>query len=263
MLGAVVGDVIGSRFEWNNHKSKDFQLFTEDCHLTDDSLMTLAVAEALMKSKEDFSDLSEVVIHSMQKLGRKYPHAGFGSRFYQWLNEQNPQPYGSFGNGAAMRISPVALAASSLEEAIILSKEVTKVSHNHPEAIKGSEAVTAAVYLAKAGKSKEDILEYILDHYYQIDFSLDEIRESYGFDVSCQGSVPQALQAFYESTDFEDSIRNAISIGGDSDTIAAITGSISGVYYGIPDQLISQTETYLDSCLGHIMKQFDAYIATM
>lgn len=169
--------------------------------------MTLAVAEALMKSKEDFSDLSEVVIHSMQKLGRKYPHAGFGSRFYQWLNEQNPQPYGSFGNGAAMRISPVVLAASSLEEAIILSKEVT--------------------------------------------------------DVSCQGSVPQALKAFYESTDFEDSIRNAISIGGDSDTIAAITGSISGVYYGIPDQLISQTETYLDSCLGHIMKQFDAYIATM
>ena len=237
MLGAIIGDIAGSRFEWNNHKSKDFDLLTYRCRPTDDSVMSLAVAKAILQSKENGTDLARETVSCMQELGRKYPNAGYGGMFSSWISAKNHQPYNSFGNGAAMRISPCGFAASTLDEAIWMARAVTGVTHNHPEGMKAAEAVSAAIFLARNGKSLLEILDYIESRYYKIDFTLDSIRASYSFDVTCQGSVPQAFAAFFESTGFEDAIRNAISIGGDSDTIAAITGGMAEAYYGIPDAL--------------------------
>ena len=237
MLGAIIGDIAGSRFEWNNHKSKDFDLLTYRCSPTDDSVMSLAVAKAILQSKENGTDLAREATSCMQEFGRKYPDAGYGGMFSSWISAKNPQPYNSFGNGAAMRISPCGFAASTLDEAIWMARAVTGVTHNHPEGMKAAEAVSAAIFLARNGKSLLEILDYIESRYYKIDFTLDSIRASYSFDVTCQGSVPQAFAAFFESTGFEDAIRNAISIGGDSDTIAAITGGMAEAYYGIPDAL--------------------------
>ena len=237
MLGAIIGDIAGSRFEWNNHKSKDFDLLTYRCRPTDDSVMSLAVAKAILQSKENGTDLAREATSCMQEFGRKYPDAGYGGMFSSWISAKNHQPYNSFGNGAAMRISPCGFAASTLDEAIWMARAVTGVTHNHPEGMKAAEAVSAAIFLARNGKSLLEILDYIESRYYKIDFTLDSIRASYSFDVTCQGSVPQAFAAFFESTGFEDAIRNAISIGGDSDTIAAITGGMAEAYYGIPDAL--------------------------
>jgi len=249
MIGAIIGDIVGSIYEWNNHSSKDFELFTEECFFTDDSIMTIAVAKALMESKEDYSDLSEQAIKWMQELGRPYPDCGFGGSFYHWIYSNNPKPYNSYGNGAAMRISPVGWAAKDIEQAKRLSKAVTEVSHNHPEGIKGAESVAVAIVLARQGKSIDEIKEYVNEHYYKIDFKLDEIRETYKFNETCQDTVPQALQAFFESNSFKDAIRNAISIGGDSDTLAAITGSVAEVYYGVPKWMKEKVFWYLDERL--------------
>jgi type I restriction enzyme M protein len=228
MLGAIIGDIAGSRFEWNNIKTKEFDFLTYRCHPTDDSVMTLAVAKALMESRNVQTSLSKEVVKWMQALGRKYPNSGFGGRFRKWLISESPEPYNSYGNGAAMRVSPCAYVADSLEEAKNLSRIVTEVTHNHSEGVKGAEAVTTAIYMALHGSSLLEIQDYISANYYSIAFKLDDIRSTYTFDVSCQGSVPQALEVFFESADFEDAVRNAISIGGDSDTIAAIAGSIAG-----------------------------------
>jgi len=223
LIGAIIGDIVGSRFEFNNHRSKDFELFTDECFVTDDSIMTLAVAKAIMEtcrtfessvvtsgfSDEFYSVLERNTIRYMQEIGRKYPNCGYGSRFYQWIFSQNPQPYGSFGNGAAMRISPVGFAARSKEEAVKMSKVVTSVSHNHAEGIKGAEATVIAIFMARTGSSKEEIRSRITRDYYELDFTLDEIRDTYEFDETCQGTVPQAIEAFLESTSFEDAIRNA------------------------------------------------------
>ena len=257
MIGAIAGDIIGSRFEWFNHKNKDFMLFTKNCSFTDDSVMSIAVCHALMQSKPDFSDLKEKTIHSMQRIGQDYPYCGYGTHFYQWLFEICPQPYNSFGNGAAMRVSGCGYVGSSLEKVRLLSKAVTEVSHNHPEGIKGAEATAVAVYLARTGSRKEEIRDYIRKNYYAIDFTLDEIRENYTFDVTCQGSVPQAFEAFFESTDYEDAIRNAISIGGDSDTIAAITGSVAEAYYGVPEVIRQSAMSFLDDRLKAILMEFE------
>ena len=256
MLGAIIGDIAGSRFEWNNHRSKDFNLFSADCFFTDDTVMTLAVAKALLDCKGDYIRLSEKTVTAMQEIGRPYPDCGYGGMFQQWMYSDNPQPYNSFGNGAAMRVSACGFMAQTLEEAKELSHKVTAVTHNHPEGIKGAEATTVAIFLARKGYKIDEIRKYINAHYYQLDFTLDEIRDTYEFNETCQNTVPQAIMAFLESTSFEDAIKNAISIGGDSDTIAAITGGIAEAYYGIPQELVDISKTYLDERLLNILSDF-------
>ena len=258
MLGAIIGDIAGSRFEWDNCKSKDFDLLTYRCQPTDDSVMSLAVAKAILQCNGDYADLDRRTVACMQEFGCRYPDAGYGGMFSRWIWSMNPQPYNSFGNGAAMRVSPCGFAASSLEEAIMLARVVTGVTHNHPEGIKAAEAVAAAIYQARKGMSLLEIRDYIEKNYYKIDFTLDSIRPSYQFDVTCQGSVPQAFEAFFESTGFEDAIRNAISIGGDSDTIAAIAGGMAEAYYGIPDELRRHAITYLDEVQLNVLNAFEA-----
>ncbi len=257
MIGAIIGDVVGSRFERSNYKGRDFDLFSENCRVTDDSIMTFAVAEALLRSNGFFSDAGICAILSMQEWGCYYPDAGYGRRFSAWLRDMNPQPYGSWGNGAAMRVSPCAYVADNVDEVKRISRMVTGVTHNHAEGMKGAEAVAVAVFMARTGCSKEEIRETVLRDYYSIDFTLDEIRETYAFDVSCQGSVPQALQAFFEASDFESAIRNAVSIGGDSDTIAAITGSIAAPYFGVPAEIREKTMGYLDIRQKKLLAAFD------
>lgn len=259
MIGAIIGDIVGSRFEWNNHRSKDFDLMPHQCFFTDDSVMSLAVCDALMRCRPDFSDLSEQAVRSMQEIGRPYPDCGYGGSFRGWIYSDNPRPYNSYGNGAAMRVSGCGYVGKSLDEVKLLSKAVTEVTHNHPEGIKGAEATAVAVYLAQTGKSLVEIQDYITRNYYTIDFTLDSIRESYQFNETCQDTVPQALEAFFESTDFEDAIRNAISIGGDSDTLAAITGAVAEAYYGVPAGIRKLALTFLDKRLLKILMDFESF----
>ena len=259
MLGAVVGDIVGSRFEFKNYKSKDFELFHADCFVTDDSIMTLAVAEAIMNCQGDYTKLYDATIASMRLIGPKYPCSGYGESFFRWLYSDRPKPYDSYGNGAAMRISPIATIANSLAEVKKYSRAVTETTHNNSEGIKGAEAVASAIFLARTGKTQEEIREYIHQYYYNLDFTLDEIRPNYEFDSSCQGSVPQAIVAFLEANSFEDAIRNAISIGGDADTIAAITGSIAEVYFTIPEEISKKALTYLDELQLDILQRFELF----
>lgn len=263
MIGAIIGDIVGSRFEFHNHKSKQFTLFTTDNYFSDDTVMTLAVAKALMETNKKevigeayYQLLEKLTIEYIQALGRKYPYAGYGGMFIRWLLSSNPKPYNSFGNGSAMRISPVGFSAKSLEEADKLTEVITKITHNHPEGIKGAKATVTCIYLAKHGYSKEDIRKVINDNFYKLNFTLDEIRDSYQFNETCQGSVPQAIIAFLEGDSFEDAIRNAISIGGDSDTIACITGAISEAYFGVPEDIKNKALSYLDKELLNIYQEW-------
>lgn len=258
MIGAIIGDIVGSRFERANHKSTDFELFTDKCSFTDDTTMTLAVAKALLESDGDLNVLSTNAIKCMQEIGRKYSNCGYGQMFWLWLHKRNPRPYNSLGNGAAMRVSPVAYVARSQEECILLSDELTKVSHNHPEGMRGARAAAVATWAALHNMSKVEIQKLIESEYYGMDFTIDELRPNYHFDVTCHGSVPQAIKAFLESSNFEDAIRLAVSIGGDSDTIAAITGGIAGAYYGVPDNITSRALTYLPRDLVDIFEEFVA-----
>ena len=257
MLGAIIGDIVGSRFEWNNIYSKNFDFLTHKCFVTDDSIMSLAIAMAIINCNENYSQLSDEASKMMQTIGRLYPNCGYGGMFYQWIYSDNPRSYNSFGNGAAMRVSACGFAATSLDEAISLSRKVTEITHNHPEGIKGAEATAVAIYMARTGSSILDIQDYINKHYYRIDFKLDDIRDTYKFNETCQDTVPQALEAFFESTDFEDAIRNAISIGGDSDTLGAIVGGIAEAYYGIPTDIRSHALTFLDDTLLKILTDFE------
>ncbi len=257
MLGAIIGDIVGSVYEWNNHRSKEFTLLTYRNFFTDDSVVSLAVAKAILEAEPDHSNLSEMAVKYMQEVGRNYPNCGYGGGFYSWMFSNNPKPYNSYGNGAAMRVSACGFAAESLEEAILLSKKVTEVTHNHPEGLKGAEATAVAIYLAKTGSNILEIRDYINKHYYSMNFRLDDIRESYKFNETCQDTVPQAIEAFLESKSFEDAIRNAISIGGDSDTLAAITGGIAEAYYGIPTDIRKHALTYLDERLLYILVEFE------
>lgn len=263
MLGAIIGDIAGSRFEWNNIKTKEFELFTAGCHPTDDSIMTLAIAKAILQCNEDHAGLEQETVKYMQKYGRRYPDAGYGEQFYSWLFTKNPKPYNSFGNGAAMRVGPCGFAAKSLDEAIALSKAVTKVTHNHPEGMKAAEAVTTAIFMARSGKKMPEIRDCIEKKYYKINLTLDAIRPTYDFDVTCQGSVPQAFEAFFESTGFEDAIRNAVSVGGDSDTIAAIAGGVAEAYYGIPSEIREKALAFLDDDLIKIVAKFEKKYGTI
>lgn len=257
MLGAIIGDIVGSRFEWNNIKTKQFDFLTHKCFFTDDSIMSLAIAKAIL-NRDGIDSLGSNAVRFMQEIGRPYPNSGYGGSFYNWIYSANPKPYNSYGNGAAMRVSACGFAAASLEEAIAMSKAVTEVSHNHPEGIKGAEATTVALFMAKTGHSILEIRDYIDKHYYPMNFTLDGIRETYRFNETCQDTVPQALMAFFESTSFEDAIRNAISIGGDSDTLAAITGGIAEAYYGIPEAIRKHALTFLDDRLLSILNEFEA-----
>ena len=257
MLGAIIGDISGSIYEWKAHKSKVFEMMTERCRMTDDSFMTLAVAKAILDCAEDWDRLPSCAVAAMRELGGRYPR-GYGGRFKSWLQSDDPKPYGSWGNGAGMRVSPCAWAAKSLDEALRLSDAVTAVTHDHPEGLKGARAVTAACFLARGGAGLSEIREHICANYYPLDFTLDEIRPTYRFEVSCQKSVPQAIEAFLESTGFEDAVRNAISIGGDSDTIAAMTGSIAEACYGIPAELRNKARGFMDGYQLDILDEFES-----
>ena len=257
MLGAIIGDIVGSRFEWQNNRSKNFDFLTHKCFFTDDSVMSLAIAKAILNCNGNYDDLSKQAVFAMQSVGRHYPNCGYGGSFYNWMYSSDAKPYDSYGNGAAMRVSACGFVASSLEEVIELSRKVTEVTHNHPEGIKGAEATAVAIYLARTGSNLLEIQDYINKHYYKISFKLDDIRDTYEFNAICQDTVPQALEAFFESTGFEDAIRNAISIGGDSDTIAAITGGIAEAYYGIPTNIRTHALTFLDETLLKILTDFE------
>lgn len=280
MFGAIIGDIVGSVYEWHNIKTKEFPLFTDDCFFTDDTVMTIAAADALMNGGE-----ADDFIDAYKKWGRLYPDAGYGGRFGAWIRTDDREPYNSWGNGSAMRVSPCAWAMdrgfcartgmwpSSGRDRAKLSAEVT---HNHPEGIKGALAVTDAIFLCRMFTAildgppaeaitleqyKIKIKEHIQrEHGYDLGRTLDEIRPAYRFDVSCQGTVPQAIIAFLESTDFESAIRNAISLGGDSDTLAAITGSIAEAAYGIPDTIKNKALSFLDKPLTKAYERWERYI---
>jgi ADP-ribosylglycohydrolase len=250
MIGAIAGDVIGSAFEWNNVKTTDFELFTDGSTFTDDTVLTVAVADCILSGKG--------YAKAFKEYGREYPDAGYGGRFSEWLRMSTSLPYNSFGNGSAMRVSPVGFAFGSLEEVLEEAKRSAEVTHNHPEGIKGSQAVASAIFMAREGSTKEKIRRYIEDAFhYDLSRTLSEIRPAYTFDETCQGSVPEAIIAFLESDDYEDAIRKAISIGGDSDTIACMTGGIAQAYFKrIPDEIIRRVREVLPPELLRIVDLF-------
>jgi len=229
ILGAIIGDIIGSVYEFNNVRHKHFELFTPKTTFTDDSVLTVATMEVLLQEKTTEKDYTQ----TYQNFGRKYTNRGYGGRFRQWILTDNPQPYNSWGNGSAMRASPIGWAFDTIEDTLKEAEKSASVSHNHPEGIKGAQATALAVYLARNGVSKRDIKQRIAERFgYDLDRKIDQIRPNYEFDESCQGTVPEAIIAFLESTDYEDAIRLAISLGGDSDTLACITGGIAEAFYG-------------------------------
>ena len=278
MLGALAGDIIGSVYEFCNTKSTDFELFCGGSNFTDDSVMTLAVAKWLL---EDEAHTIHYLIYCMQELGDHHPNAGYGGRFAGWLCEDNPQPYNSWGNGAGMRVSPVGLYAKTLDEALALAALTASVSHNHPEGVKGAQAIATSValtasvshnhpegvkgaqaiatsvFLCKQGKSKQEIKNYVEQTFgYNLHRTIAEIRPRYGFDVSCQGSVPEAIIAFLEGNSFEEVIRLAISLGGDSDTIGAMAGAIAACMCPIPDEIAKRCDSILTEDLREIKDRF-------
>ena len=259
MVGAILGDIIGSRHEFNNIKTKDFELFTADCDFTDDTVMTVAVAAALYMCDGDYRDLSKVTIDCMHKIGRWYPYCGYGGMFFRWMFSDDPKPYNSFGNGAAMRVSPVGFVAKDVEEAKDLARKVTRITHNHPDGLKGAEATAVAIVMARQGKSKEEIREVMERDYYKSEYTVDEYRkiiDGHGAET-CQVSMPQALQCFYEGTSYEDVMRNCVSIGGDSDTLCAIAGGIADAYYGVPEDFKKMLSVYLDEYLLSVVEEFE------
>lgn len=270
MLGAIIGDIVGSTREWHNIKTEDFDLVPKGSRFTDDTVMTLAVAEWLMTDPEH---QPETLVVCMQRLGRKYPNAGYGKMFSKWLMSDHPQPYNSFGNGSAMRVSPVGLYANSLEEALELARITASVSHNHPEGIKGAQAIAGCVFLKRNASwgGEEEIRQFIKEKVgYNLDFNLDVIRDAYGFDVTCQGSVPIAIKAYLDRSGYppaEQALRLAISMGGDSDTIGAMTASIAGAqpFYiiggGFSDNLVNQCRALLPADLIDINDRFEAFVS--
>jgi ADP-ribosylglycohydrolase len=250
MLGAIAGDIIGSRFEWHNIKTKEFSLFSPESRFTDDTVLTVALADSLLSGVSFVDKLKEYC--------RRYPHAGYGGRFYRWAAGDGQEPYNSFGNGSAMRVSPVGWFFDDLDSVLWEAEKSAAVTHNHPEGIKGAQAAAAAIFLARSGRGKADIRAFVEQRFnYDFSWSLEDIRPFYRFDVSCQGSVPQALQAFFESEGYEDAVRNAVSIGGDSDTIACITGGIAEAFYGqVPAAIRREVFLRLDESLAAITRQF-------
>jgi len=250
LLGGIAGDIIGSVYEFHNIRTTEFSLFVDRSHYTDDTVMTLAVANKILKGGTYEKEL--------QEFGRRYPKSGFGTNFKEWISSDDPKPYNSYGNGSAMRVSPIAYAFNEINEVLSEAKRSAEVTHNHPEGIKGAQAVASAVFLARRGSSKDDIRRYITENFkYDLTRSIEGIRPNYHFDETCQGSVPEAIIAFLESQDFENAIRLAVSIGGDSDTIASITGAISEAFFkDIPEEIKKNVITLLPDDLRTVLTNF-------
>ena len=253
ILGAIAGDVIGSVYEFNNTRTTDFPLFKRETTFTDDTVMTIAIADAILHNK----DFAQTILD----YGKRYPNRGYGTSFFKWLAHDTPAPpYNSWGNGSAMRVSAVGFAYNDLGIVLDKAAQTAEVTHNHPEGIKGAQAIAVAIYLARIGKSKAAIKDYMTEMFeYDLDFTLDEIRPTFPFDESCQGTVPQSIVAFLESTDYDSAIRLAISLGGDSDTIACITGGIAIAFYKEMSQVIVDKirREYLPSAFVTIIDEFD------
>ncbi|MEA2040732.1 MAG: ADP-ribosylglycohydrolase family protein [Thermodesulfobacteriota bacterium] len=256
MIGAIAGDIIGSIYEAHNIKSEDFPLFSRGCTFTDDTVLTVAVADCILHDGDYAEKLKEYYF--------MYPYAGYGGAFHAWTRSDSNEPYKSWGNGSAMRVSPVGFAYNDLEEVLEQAKRSAEVTHNHPEGIKGAQATASAIFLARQGKTKGEIKSYIEGTFlYSLQEKIDEIRQYYTFDISCQGSVPQAITAFLESESYEDAVRKAVSIGGDSDTIACIAGGIAEAYYkGIPEFIFDQAYSILDNRLKSITEEFRSRYVT-
>ena len=251
MLGAIAGDIIGSVHEYRLMKSTDFPLFAPESTFTDDTVLTIAVADCILHDKD--------YAKTFKEYGRRYPHAGYGGMFRNWLMAPDSAPYNSFGNGSAMRVSPVGFAYRTIDKVLREAQRSAEVTHNHPEGIKGAQAIASAIFLGRTGKKKKEIRGYLEGRFgYDLSRTLDEIRPSYYFDETCQGSVPEAIIAFLESTDYEDTVRKAVSLGGDADTLACMAGGIAQAFYKkIPDNLINQTRQILDEDLLAIVDEFD------
>ena len=260
MIGAILGDMIGAPYEFDRgRKTKDFPLFGRGTQFTDDSVMTIAVAEALMASmgKKD-EEIKKALVSSMQKWGHRYPHAGYGGMFRQWLHEKDPQPYGSFGNGSAMRVSAAGWLYETMEETRHAARLTAEVTHNHPEGIKGAESAAAAIFLARTGKSKEEIRDYIIREFgYDLSRTCDEIRPSYHHVESCQETVPEAITAFLEGRNFEDVIRTAVSLGGDCDTLTCIAGGMAEAFYGVPEEMQEAGRKRLTAHILAVLDRFE------
>ena len=253
IIGAIAGDIIGSSREFRPIKRKKFSLFNDYSIFTDDTVMTLAIASWLIKDKTS----TKTLVSEIKCFGLKYPDAGYGGMFINWLFQENPNPYGSWANGSAMRVSPVAWVADSLSETQRLAEMSANVTHNHPEGVKGALATADAIYLARIGSSKDEIKQHIEYSYgYDLDRKIDDIRPNYKFDVSCSGSVPESIICFLEASDFEDTIRNAVSLGGDADTQAAIAGSIASAYWEVPAKISAKSLYILDENLLEVFIKF-------
>lgn len=256
MLGAIAGDIIGSVYEGKNFKTKDFPLFNRQCRFTDDTVLTVAVADVILNSGEFLQ--GSKYMEQLKWYYRRYLYAGYGRNFREWAKSNTIEPYNSFGNGAAMRVSPVGFAFNDLDTVLREAQRSAEVTHNHPEGIKGAQAIAAAIFLARTGNNKTEIKSYIQTTFnYDLGQTLDQIRPNYQYDSTCQGSIPPAIIAFLESTNFEDAIRNAVSVGGDSDTIACMTGGIAQAFYGgVPKAIADQTLSHLNEHLCTITEKF-------
>jgi len=265
MIGAVIGDIIGSFYELNNTKNKNFKLFTPSSKFTDDTILTIAVADALLEygqiKKNIFLNTNKQKLFTgkLKHWGRRFPSAGYGEMFNEWLISGNSKPYNSYANGAAMRVSPIGFAFNSLNDVLKEAEFSSKLTHNHPKGIKGAKAIAASIYIARTGGAKQDIKYFIEKEIkYNVSFKLDEIRAGYQFDTSAEGSVPQAIVSFLESNDFEDALRNAVSLGGDSDTIACMTGGIAEAFYKkIPNDIINFAKLRMDISIIGIIEKFN------
>ena len=264
MIGAILGDIIGSPYEFDRgDKTKDFPLFSKRSRFTDDTVMTLAVARAFMDAGTDADDetIRQSMVRSMRELAKRYPNAGYGGRFRQWLTGPNPQPYNSWGNGSAMRVSSAAWLFDDLDSVLRAAKLSAEVTHNHPEGIKGAQATASAIFLARTGHGKAEIWQHIAETFgYDLSRTCDEIRPTYRHVESCQETVPEAITAFLEGENFEDVIRTAVSLGGDCDTLTAIAGSIAEGFYGIPEELTAECLNRLPEDLREILERFQTYI---
>ena len=262
MYGAILGDIIGSPYEFDRSpKSKDFPLFSPESRFTDDTVMTIGIADAflLVPASASKGEIRQQLVRSMQRFGRAYPTIGYGAKFLAWLMADDPRPYGSWGNGSAMRVSSVGWLFDDLDMVLRMAELSAAVSHDHPEAVRGAQAVAAAIFLARSGHGKPEIKTYIETRFgYDLSRTCDEIRPHYRHDVSCRGTVPEAVTAFLEGQDFEDVIRTAVSLGGDCDTLTCIAGAMAEAFYGVPEELKRACRAYLTEDLLDVLDRFDA-----
>ena len=263
MLGAIIGDIVGSRFEFDRgSKSREFELFTPECDYTDDTVMTIAVAEALMDAGKDADEqtVKDNLIRSMKKWGQKYPHAGYGARFIGWVLSDDPKPYGSFGNGSGMRVSSAGWFYDSLERTREVARWTAEVTHNHPEGIMGAESTAAAIFLARTGASQEDIRKYIHEEFgYDLSRTLDDIRPTYEHVEDCMNTMPEAFECFFEATDYESTLCNVMYIGGDTDTLGAIAGAIAEAFWRIQPRIAIQADKFIPEEFMEVIKRAEEF----